>query len=107
MAINAGNLRERVTIYRPEIIRSENGEQIQEWKPCATVRVQVLQQKTSRAFSNGEVLYPTARSFKMRIPPEVKGGYRIVYRDETYVCLPPKVFVRERYQEVDCELLNE
>ena len=107
MAINAGNLRERIELSRATTVRAENGEQMQVWKPYATVRVQVIQQRSSRAFSNGEQWYPTARSFKMRIPPEVKGGDRIKYRGEMYVCMPPKIFIREGYQEVDCELLCE
>ena len=108
MGVNAGNLRERVTLYRAEtVMRATNGEQLQEWRPYASVRVQVLQQRSSRAFNNGEQWYPTARTFRMRIPPEVKGGDRIEYRGEMYVAMPPKVFLRERCQEVDCELLVE
>ena len=107
MAINAGNLRERIELSRATTVRAENGEQMQVWKPYATVRVQVIQQRSSRAFNNGEQWYPTARSFRMRIPPHVKGGDRALYRGEIYVCMPPKVFVREGYQEVDCELLCE
>lgn len=108
MAINAGNLRERITLYRAEVAgRTAAGEQVLEWRPYASVRVQVIQQRSSRAFNNGEQWYPTARSFRMRIPPEVKGGDRIEYRGEMYVAMPPKVFLRERCQEVDCELLSE
>lgn len=106
MAINAGNLRERIELQRAETRRSTTGEVIQDYVTYATVRAQVIQQRTSRAFNNGENWYPTARCFRLRIPPEVKGGDRIIYRGEAYLCLPAKVFAREGYQEVDCELIN-
>ena len=106
MGINAGNLRERIELQRAITRRASNGEQLQVFATYATVRAQVIQQRSNRAFNNGETWYPTARSFRLRIPPEVKGGDRIIYRGETYICLPPKVFVRDGFQEVDCELIN-
>lgn len=108
MGINAGNLRERIELQRASgEKRAKNGERILEYVTYATVRAQVVQQRSARAFNLGENWYPTARTFKLRMPPEVKGGDRIIHRGETYVCLPPKVWSREGYQEVDCELLNE
>lgn len=108
MGLNAGNLRDRIIIQRPkEIARDGTGERVFEYETVAIVRAQVLQQRSSKAFNNGESWYPTARSFRLRIPPEVKGGWRIVYRGDTYVTLPAKVFTREGFQEVDCELLND
>lgn len=105
MGINAGNLRERIELQRAETVRGANGETLQTFVTYATVRAQVLQQRSSKAFNNGENWYPTARTFCMRIPPEVKGGDRVLYRGETYVALPPKIYAREGYQEVDCDLL--
>lgn len=107
MGILAGNLRERIELRRAKTARAENGEVLQVFETYATPRAQVLQQRSGKAFNNGENWYPTARSFRLRMPPEVKGGDRIVYRGETYLCLPPKVFAREGYQEVDCELVSE
>lgn len=107
MGINAGNLRERVQLLRAEVVRSATGEQVQTWKVYAEPRVQVLQQRSSRAFANGEQWYPTARTLVMRIPPMVKGGDRVRLNGELYIALPPKVFRREGYQEVDCELVND
>ena len=108
MGILAGNLRERIEIQRASYTsRAVNGERVEKWETVASVRAQVLQQRSSKAFNNGENWYPTARSFRLRIPPEVQGGDRIIYRGNTYVALPPKVWQRDGYQEVDCELLNE
>lgn len=107
MGLNAGNLRERIELQRATTTRSASGEVVQSFVTYATVRAQVIQQRTSRAFNTGETWYPTARTFRMRIPPEVKGGDRILYRGEVYVAMPAKVFLREGYQEVDCELYNE
>lgn len=106
MGINAGNLRETIELQRAETRRAPNGEQLQVFVTFATVRAQVIQQRTAKAFNNGEVWYPTARCFRLRIPPEIKGGDRIIYNGEAYGCLPPKVFRREGYQEVDCELIS-
>lgn len=103
----AGNLRERIEIYRALATRQANGEVSQEWRLVAAVRAQVIQQKSGKALTAGENWYPTARSFKLRLPPEIKGGDRIKYRGEIYVAMPAKVFTREGYQEVDCELYNE
>ena len=106
--INAGTLRERIELQRAEHVgRADDGSVITEFRTYATVRAQVIQQKSSRAFNNGENWYPTARSFKLRRPPEVKGGDRVIYRGETYVALPSKIFSREGYQEIDCELCDE
>ena len=107
MAIDAGKLRERITIYRSDYIRTVNGEQLAEWKPVMSARCQVIMQRSSRAFSNGEQWYPTARTFKLRYPPELKGGDRIEYRGEMYQAMPPKIFDRDGYQEVDCDLISE
>jgi head-tail adaptor len=106
--LNAGNLRERIELQRRrDVGRSANGELLQEYVTYASVRAQVIQQRSSKAFNNGENWYPTARTFKLRIPPEVRGGDLIIHRGEKYMCLPPKVWQREGYQEVDCELLSE
>lgn len=108
MGISAGNLRDRITILRPKVVgRAGTGERVIEYEPVATVRAQVLQQRSAKAFNNGENWYPTARSFRLRMPPEVKGGWRIIHRGDTYVALPAKVFTRDGFQEVDCELLSE
>ena len=106
MGLNAGNLRERIELQRAKIRRSASGETMQEFVTYAKVRAQVIQQRSAKAFSNGENWYPTARSFRLRIPPEVKGGDRVLYRGETYVALPPKVFARDGYQEIDCDLCD-
>lgn len=100
-------MRERIELQRAVSKRADNGETIQQYITYASVRAEVVQQRTSRAFSNGEQWYPTARTFKLRFPPEVKGGDVIISRGEKYLALPPKVFRRNGYQEVDCELLNE
>ena len=105
MAFNAGNLRERIELQRATTVRGASGAVQMTFVTYATVRAQVVQQRSNKAFNNGENWYPTARSFRLRIPPEVRGGDRILYRGEVYVALPPKVFQREGYQEVDCELL--
>lgn len=108
MGIRSGALTERIEIQRPKVTRDvRTGEQLQEYVTIATVHAQVIQQRTAKAFNNGEAWYPTARCFRMRIPPEVKGGYRIIHRGEAYLCLPAKVFAREGYQEVDCELISD
>lgn len=108
MGINAGNMRERIVIQRARTSRDvHNGAQIQVYETIATVHAQVIQQRTAKAFSNGEAWYPTARCFRMRVPPEVKGGDRIIHRGEAYLCLPAKVFSRDGYQEVDCELISD
>lgn len=100
-------MREQITILRAARERADNGEVIETYTPVAYVRAQVIQQRSSKALSNGENWYPTARSFRLRMPPVVRGGDRILYNGETYVCLPAKVFQREGYQEVDCDLLDE
>ena len=108
MGINAGNMRERIEIQRAKMTRDiHTGEQLQEFVTIAKVHAQVIQQRTAKAFNNGEAWYPTARCFLLRLPPEVKGGDRIIHRGEVYQCLPAKVFAREGYQEVDCELISD
>lgn len=107
MGLNAGNLREKIELQRARTGRSDTGAITQEFITYATVRAQVIQQRSAKAFNNGENWYPTARSFRLRIPPEVRGGDRVIYRGEIYIAMPAKVFVREGYQEVDCELYNE
>ena len=106
MAINAGNLRDKVQLLRAETNVTPIGERREEWKMYAEVRCQVVQQRSAKAFNNGEQWYPTARTLVMRIPPQVQGGDRVILHGETYVALPPKIFTREGYQEVDCDLLK-
>ena len=106
MGIAAGNLRERIELLRATCSTLPNGEVVETFKVYASVRAQVIQQRSSKALTNGENWYPTARSFRLRMPPKVQGGDRIRYNGELYVALPPKVYPRDKMQEVDCELLQ-
>lgn len=106
MAIQAGSLRERITILRAVCETLPNGE-VREWyAEVATVRAQVIQQRSAKALTYGENWYPTARSFRLRLHPQVLGGDRIRYHGQLYEALPPKVFQREGMQEVDCDLVQ-
>lgn len=107
MGIAAGSLTERITLLRAKCTTMPNGEVKEDFVAYAEVRAQVIQQRSSKALTFGENWYPTARSFRLRMPPMVQGGDRIRHNGELYVALPPKVFRREGVQEVDCELLNE
>lgn len=107
MGIRSGSLTERIELQRAKITRTASGAQPQTFETYATVHAQVIAQRTAKAFNNGEAWYPTARCFRLRIPPEVKGGDRIIYRGEAFLCLPPKIFARDGYQEVDCELISD
>jgi head-tail adaptor len=107
MTIIAGNLRERIDLMRASCSTLPNGEVVETFEVYASVRAQVIQQRSSKALTNGENWYPTARSFRMRMPPKVQGGDRIRYNGELYVAMPPKVYPREGMQEVDCELLQQ
>lgn len=106
MGIAAGNLRERIELLRAKCSTRANGEVVETFEVYASVRAQVIQQRSSKALTNGENWYPTARSFRLRMPPMVQGGDRIRYLGELYVALPPKVYPRDKMQEVDCELLQ-
>lgn len=107
MVLLAGSLRDRVQLLRAERVQQPNGEVCEKWVEYADVRAQVIQQRSSRALNNGENWYPEARAFRLRMPPRVKGGDRIAYNGELYLCLSPKIYQSEGYQEVDCELIND
>ena len=107
MAIQAGNLRERIELMRAQCKTLPNGEVEQTFAVYASVRAQVIQQRSAKDLANGENWYPTARSFRLRMPPKVQGGDRIRYNGEVYIALPPKIYPREGMQEVDCELLQQ
>ena len=106
MGIAAGNLRERIELLGASCSTLPNGEVVETFKVYASVRAQVIQQRSSKALTNGENWYPAVRSFRFRMPPAARGGDRIRYNGEVYVALPPKVYPRDGMQEVDCELLQ-
>ena len=106
MGISAGNLRERIELLRASCSTLPNGEVVETFEVYASVRAQVIQQRSSKALTNGDNWYPTARSFRLRLHPQVQGGDRIRHNGQLYGALPPKVYPRDGMQEVDCELLQ-
>ena len=100
-------MKEIVTLSRRVERKSETGVLKDIFEPYAVVRAEVVAQNSKRAMMRGEELYPTTRVFKMRTPPLVEGGDRIIHRGVTYVALAPVISTYERMQTVTAEQLNE
>ena len=107
MAIAAGNLTERIELLRARCSTLPNGEVVEVYEVYATVWAQVIQQRSAKALTNGENWYPTARAFRLRMPPQMKGGDRVRHAGVEYVALPPKLYPRDGMQEVDCAMLQQ
>ena len=105
--MQAGRLREVIELQRAERTRSATGDIVEVFKPYAVVRAEVLSQNSRRALAAGEQLYPTTRVFRLRLPPEVKGGDRIIHRGIVYLALPPAISPYEGVQTVTAEQVNE
>lgn len=82
--MQAGLLTDRITLSRAETVRADNGEPIQAFVDYACVRARVIAQRMSRALSNGEVWYPTARAFRIRKNERVQPGDRVTHDNVVY-----------------------
>ena len=105
--MQAGLLRERIEILRPRHSQSDTGDSRVAYESLGSVRAEVIAQNSKKALVRGEELYPMTRVFRLRIPPLVEGGDRIVYRGIAYEALPPVLSLSDKTQTVTCEQVNE
>ena len=104
--MQAGRLREIVEIYRSEVVATESGDVREEYTLLQRARAEVTSQNARRAMAHGEELYPTTKVFRLRMPPELRGGDRLKYRGELYECLPPSISPYGGEQTVTATLVN-
>ena len=105
--MQAGLLRETVTVRRNSGNASAYGDVGDDWRDVCTVRAQVTVQNGRRALSRGEVWYPRAVVVRVRRGTDVTNVDRIVWNSETYDIISVTEDVRDNSITVNAELHND
>lgn len=82
--MNAGQLKERISVWRNVGERNSYGEKTEKWVVVASVRAAVQRQNASKAMSSGEIWYPRAAVFRVRLGADVSEGDRVLHDGKYY-----------------------
>lgn len=82
--MNAGRLKERISIWRNQGEKNDYGEKVGGWNMVSSVRAEATQQNARKAMASGEVIYPYMVIFLVRAYTDVKEGDRVLWKDKWY-----------------------
>ena len=106
--MDAGRLKDIVSIWRNTRERDEYGDLKEKWVCIGQARAERNVQNSRRALNTGEVWYPRAAVFKIRLGHDVKTGDRIYSKNEYYdVISVTEDTTAEKCITVNTELHNE
>lgn len=106
--MQAGQLRDEIEVSRRVTTRNQYGERQDFWTSQFTTRAQKIVQNARRTMSSGEVWYPRAAVFRIRLGFAVTEGDRILCGGELYdVVSVTEDRMREMCMTINCELHNE
>lgn len=106
--MNAGALTETISIWRNYGTKNAYGELQDVWRMQYQVRAAVTMQNSKKALANGEVWYPRAAVFRVRLGISPELGDRIQYEGNYYDVVS---IVKDKYKEqcitINADLHNE
>lgn len=105
--MQAGLLREYISIYKPQLSKNEYGEQIQEYERVYQTKSQVKFNNGNRGISNDEVVSNYVVTFIMRRYISIAENYIIQWYDRKYRILSIEDNRQYNYKSVIGELINE
>lgn len=106
--MQAGLLRDVIEVWRRTTVRNAYGEYEDIWTSQFRCRAQKTVQNARRAMASGEIWYPRAAVFRIRLDQDVREGDRIVCGPDTFdIVSVTEDRDREYCITVNCELHNE
>lgn len=105
--MKAGLLNEKIEIYSKEVTISESGSVKHNYELFYTTRANVRHNSGSQVDSNGEVFYPTNKTFIVRQYVPVKEPMRIKYDDKFYKIISINLDKTYNNKVIIAELINE
>ena len=105
--MQAGLLKELISIYKPELSSNEYGEQIQEYVKCKDTKSQVRYNNGNKSISNDEVVSNYTKTFLVRNYIEINDNYIIEWNKNRYRILSIEDNKQYQYKQIIAELINE
>lgn len=105
--MQAGLLRDFITIEVAEITRDEFGAQVRLWKPHWKGRARVQYSSGSTSVQNGETVTSVTRRITIRARVSVSTQMRITVGEQHYSILSIDDSSRDLSKVMICELINE
>lgn len=105
--MKAGNLREKIEIYKPVAEKTEFGNQKITYTLHYTTRCMVHHNSGNKEEVNGEIFHSTSKMFVVRYYVNVRENMRIKYEDKFYSIdsiIPNKYY---NNLEIYCNLVND
>lgn len=106
--MRAGLLKDIISIWRLFGTLNDNNERTDEWKCVGQYRAAKSVQNSSKALNNGEVWYPRAVVFRVRLGADIKEGDQVRLKDKIY---DVESVTEDKWAEkcitVNCTLHNE
>ena len=105
--MQAGLLKELISIYKPELSSNEYGEQIQNYVRAYITKSQVKFNNGNRGESNGEIVSTYTVTFTIRRYNQIAENYLIKWYDRKYRILSIEDNKQYNYKRIIGELINE
>ena len=105
--MQAGLLKELISIYKPELSSNEYGEQIQNYVRAYITKSQVKFNNGNRGESNGEIVSTYTVTFTIRRYNQIAENYLIKWYDRKYRILSIEDNKHYNYKRIIGELINE
>ena len=105
--MKAGLLNEKIEIYSKAVTISESGSVKQNYELSYSTRASVRHNSGSQINSNGEVFYPTNKTFIVRMYVPVKEPMRIKYDNKFYKIISINIDKTFNNKVIIAELINE
>jgi head-tail adaptor len=105
--MQAGLLKDLISIFKPELSSNEYGELIQEYVKCKDTKSQVKFNNGNRGISNDEVVSNYTKTFIVRHYIEINDNYIIEWNKNRYRILSIEDNKQYQYKQIIAELINE
>lgn len=104
--MQAGRLRNKVTIQAPGMTQAEDGQPIASWSTLATVWADIRTQGGLESIKSGAVTSVVKASVRIRHRTDITAGMRILHGSTTYhiTAVLPDVAKRQ-YVDLVCEVV--
>lgn len=105
--MQAGLLKERISIWKSTIILNDFGEETTEWEESCRTRARLIHNSNTRTIENDEIIYPAVKTFEVRYYVDVNEFDRIQWNNRMYsiIDITPDQDIRK--QTIRCQLINE
>lgn len=105
--MNAGSLKESITIQQPTTLQNEYGANGVEWKDIISTRAKATFNTGSRQNENYEIVHNYTITFTIRHYHNVTDDMRIIWNSQKYRILSINKEIHKQTTTIITELINE